>query len=66
MKNPDVSLGIDIRPDEFSPVAFIHAWGESRPVRDKAIRIGEVGLRGVLSLLRACRQSKCGKRQENS
>jgi hypothetical protein len=65
MKNPDVSLGIDIRPDELSPVASIHGCGKSRPVLDQAIRIGEVGLTGVLSLLSACRESKCSDRQEN-
>ena len=58
MKDPDVAIAMDMHPDDFAPVASVHALGKSRPALDQAIRIGELGWSGVAGLLGLRRGSK--------
>ena len=52
MKDPDVAVAMDMHPDNFSPVASVHALRKRWPALDEAIRIWEFGWFGVLRLLR--------------
>jgi hypothetical protein len=39
MKDPDVALGIDIRPDQLTPPATVHGLRNRGPVLDQPIRV---------------------------
>src|ERR1700680_261933 len=65
MKDPDVAFGIDICPDQLSPLTAIHVLRKHRPVLHQSIRIGELYLFGVLGLLGLGYESKRGDRRKH-
>src|SRR5262249_37509674 len=58
MKHPDVTFGIDMNPDDLSPVAAVHAVCQGRPAFDQPIRIRQLVWLRVLRLLRASHTGK--------
>src|SRR5579864_9548961 len=65
MKDPDVAVAMDMHPDDFPPVASVHALGKSGPVLHEAIWVGEFGWFGVLGLRRGSRHGD-GDRYKNT
>src|SRR5580698_9259365 len=72
LKNPDIAIGSEMHPDDFTPfmpVGALHARRKRRPVRHKAIGIGEIGrlrirstvfiILGLRSLLSVLGASRC-------
>src|SRR5262249_20930559 len=69
MKDPDVTVAMNMYPDDLSPVTAIHAIGESRPAFDQSVGIGEFsGLRigSGLPLHRADNDEGCNGKSNSS
>ena len=58
LEDPDVAAGVQMHPDDFSPVASVQAFWKRRPALDQAIRVGQLGWLGGCSLLSTHRRAQ--------